>query len=141
MCTWLAHHSSFSECTYLFSISTGVIADDKINCHLAGEIGADMVSKMTNQSFSSLKFKRSERITPLAAMSRSITIESTRIPINTQTLFHRMILTKQSDTKLENCLQYELSPYPLSLFSEEGMRKEQDQSYTKNLCHYLQILI
>ncbi|GBO31702.1 hypothetical protein AVEN_78672-1 [Araneus ventricosus] len=38
-------------------------------------------------------------------------------------LFHRICVAKQSDEDLKMFFTFELSPFPLSLFSEEGMRK------------------
>jgi hypothetical protein len=40
-------------------------------------------------------------------------------PINPETLFQRMCIVKQSNEELQEYLQYELAPYPMSLFSEE----------------------
>jgi hypothetical protein len=52
-------------------------------------------------------------------------------PINPETLFQRMCIVKQSNEELQEYLQYELAPYPMSLFSEEGMRKGTKSSLYK----------
>lgn len=48
------------------------------------------------------------------------------------TLFRRMCIAKQCEDDLELFFTYELAPYPLSLFSEEGMRKG-----TKSSLYYI----
>lgn len=107
----------------IMSISTGVVGDDKINCHLAQEIGTIGVSKIIGENFDSVKFKRKEKVLPLATVSNSIKVNQDIIPINPLMLFQRICVTKQSDGELKEHLKYELTPFPLSLFTEEGMRK------------------
>lgn len=105
------------------SISTGIVSTENINCHLASEIGAKMLRNMVGSNYDSVKFKRKDKVLPLATVSSSITIDKTPVPINPLLLFQRISISKQSDGDLHNCFAYELSPYPLSLFNEEGMRK------------------
>ncbi|GBL81868.1 hypothetical protein AVEN_50472-1 [Araneus ventricosus] len=38
-------------------------------------------------------------------------------------LFHRLCIAKQSDEDLKAFFEFELSPFPISLFTGEGMRK------------------
>ncbi|WP_219822747.1 hypothetical protein, partial [Enterobacter cloacae complex sp. 4DZ3-17B2] len=37
--------------------------------------------------------------------------------------FQRMCITKRSEADIEKYLKYDLSPFPLTLFTEVGMRK------------------
>lgn len=53
----------------------------------------------------------------------AIKIHDQLIPINLTTTFHRITIAKQSDEELEEFLNYELCPHPVSLFDECGMRK------------------
>ena len=43
--------------------------------------------------------------------------------IDPLTLFQRICIAKHSPKDLEDFLKYELAPFPMSLFSEDGMRK------------------
>lgn len=43
--------------------------------------------------------------------------------INPLLLFQRIYIAKKTDDELKEFLQYELAPFPLSMFTEEGMRK------------------
>lgn len=42
-----------------------------------------------------------------------------------------MCIIKQSDEELQEYLEYELAPFPMSLFSEEGMHKGTKSSLFK----------
>lgn len=45
------------------------------------------------------------------------------VVIDPLTIFQRICISKQSEEDLKGYLQYELAPYPLSLFDDSGMRK------------------
>lgn len=59
----------------------------------------------------------------------TIKIRDELIPINSLLLFQRIAIMKQRDEELKTCFKYKMSPYLLSLFFEEGMRK------TKKICY------
>jgi len=120
---WFHEHPPFPETTDLVSLSTGVVADERINCHLSKEMGIESIQRIVGGDFQAVKFKRSERVLPLAIMNSSIQIQDRTVVINPTTLFQRMTIVKRSDEELREFLNYELSPYPLSLFDEHGMRK------------------
>lgn len=120
---WFHEHPPFPETTDLMSLSTGVVADERINCHLSKEMGMKGIQRIVGGDFQAVKFKRSERVQPLAIMNSSIQIQDRAVVINPTTLFQRMTIVKHSDEELREFLRYELSPYPLSLFDEHGMRK------------------
>ncbi|GBM46363.1 hypothetical protein AVEN_65968-1 [Araneus ventricosus] len=54
---------------------------------------------------------------------RTAKIGKEKITVDPLTLFHRICVAKQSDEDLKMFFTFELSPFPLSLFNEEGMRK------------------
>lgn len=120
---WFSQHSPFQIIETLMSISTGVVGDNLINCHLSEEIGNSGLSKIIGLNFESVKFKCKERVLSLAAMNNTIKLGESTVFINTLILFQRMCIAKQSDDELKEYLKIELAPIPLSLFSEEGMRK------------------
>lgn len=47
------------------SISTGVIGDKEINCHLTYEIGIESMSNVIRSNFGQVKFQRKNRVMPL----------------------------------------------------------------------------
>ena len=56
-------------------------------------------------------------------MQTGIKIDDTIISIDPQLIFRIICIAKQSNEELEKFLEFELSPFPLALFNEEGMRK------------------
>ncbi|KAG5886900.1 hypothetical protein JTB14_003801 [Gonioctena quinquepunctata] len=119
---WLAGHNP-PDNKELMSIGTGVIANENIYCHRAYEIGREMMTKIIGADFGSLSFRRKDEVLSLSAVNTSITIDESPVPIDPLLLFQRMCITKNSETDLKKFLAYELAPFPLSLFTEEGMRK------------------
>jgi len=81
------------------------------------------MKKMIGLTYGSVKHKRSNRVLPLGVMTASIKIRYELISVDPLLLFQRISIIKQNDGELKTCFKYELSPYPLSLFSEGGMRK------------------
>ena len=65
--------------------------------------------------------KRSNRVLPLLSIRSSV--KPRKVSIDPLLLFQRICLNKKFDEHLCEYLQYELSPYPLALFTEAGMRK------------------
>jgi hypothetical protein len=128
---WVYQHVPFQETSNLISVTSGVVGDERINCHMAQEVGITSISRIINSGFQSVKFRRNERMQPLAVMSSAVKVGEVKILINPTTLFQRITITKQSDQGQEEYLTYELSPYPMSLFEEDGMRKTSKSSLYK----------
>lgn len=128
---WLSSHFPFSRMEELMSIGTGIIGTEKTNCHMSREVGLLGIKKIIGSNFESVKFKRDSRVITLAIANSSIKIHDNIVPINPETLFQRMCIIKQSDEELQQYLEYELAPFPMSLFSEEGMRKGTKSSLYK----------
>ncbi|KYM96907.1 hypothetical protein ALC62_12417 [Cyphomyrmex costatus] len=120
---WLDAHNPFPEGDNLMSIGTGIIGNELINCHRADEIGSQMMRNIEGKTFSSVSFKRKDKVQPLSIINSSITVESTQISIDPLLLFQRMCITKHSDSDMKNFLAFDLAPFPLPLFTVKGMRK------------------
>lgn len=120
---WFSQHPSFPEMKEIMSISTGIIGNEKINCHMSQELGIASILKIIDCDFDTVKFRRKDKVTPLAVINTGIRIEEDIIPINPLLIFQRMCIAKQSEEEIEEYLTYELAPFPLSLFDEVGMRK------------------
>ncbi|GBM19781.1 hypothetical protein AVEN_208654-1 [Araneus ventricosus] len=58
----------------------------------------------------------------LASVNKSAKIRK-EITVDPLTLFHRICVVKQLDEDFKMFFTFELSPFPLSLFNEEGLRK------------------
>ncbi|CAG9820707.1 unnamed protein product [Phaedon cochleariae] len=128
---WFNQHYPFPKIDNIMSISSGLVGDERVNCCNAQDIGSIGISNIIGKDFDSVKFKRKDRVIPLGAINNSITIEEVAVPIDPLLIFHRMCIAKKTDEELQQYLEYELAPFPLSLFSEEGMRKGTKSSLYK----------
>ncbi|GBM60995.1 hypothetical protein AVEN_264338-1 [Araneus ventricosus] len=120
---WFCKHPPFPEVKGIVSMSTGFIGDEKINCHMSQEIGCIGISKIIGNGFYTVKFKRNDRIKSLSVMNPGIQIEDDIVSINSLLIFQRMCIAKESEKEFEKFFTYELAPFPLSLFNDDGMRK------------------
>lgn len=120
---WFQNHDPFPILDSIVSLGTGVIGGDDINCYKAYDIGVERVEYIIGKRFSDISFSRKKRVLPLSAVSSSVKIYDAVVPIDPTLLYQRISFMKQSAEDLKKYLSYELSPFPLSLFDEIGMRK------------------
>ncbi|GBO36167.1 hypothetical protein AVEN_215108-1 [Araneus ventricosus] len=102
---WFSQHIPFSINDVLMPISSGVVGTADINCHLSHELGCEGISRIVGGNFGNVKFKRKDKVITLASVNNSAKIGKEKITVDPLTLFHRILNS------------------PLSLFSDEGMRK------------------
>lgn len=133
MYEWLQQHLPFPENPSLYSLSTGVVADERVTCHKAKELGVKSMNSIVGGDFGNVKFKRSDRVQPLAVMRSAIKIDNHMVPVNPTTLFQRISVAKHSNEELEDFLSYDLGPYSLSLFDQGCMRKGTKSTLYKGL--------
>ncbi|GBN50866.1 hypothetical protein AVEN_64316-1 [Araneus ventricosus] len=105
------------------SISGGVVGTADVNCHLSHELGCEGISRIVGGNFGNINFKHKDKVITLASVNNSAKIGREKITVNPLTLFHRICVAKQSDEDLKMFFTFELLPFPLSMFNEEGMRK------------------
>ena len=105
-----------------------------VDCDRAEEIGARIQELLNNQTFTACSFKRKNQIKILQSPYSSISVEQDCVAIDLLTLFLGLVILvdRKSDTKIEDCFYYELTPYPLSLFKGGVMRKGKNESMLKN---------
>lgn len=94
-----------------------------INCHNALEVGLSLIDDMIGQNFGTIKMSRKARVQPISKINASVKIDNETISIEPLLLFQRISLVKKSDEELQCYFDYELAPYPLSLFNNTEMRK------------------
>lgn len=94
MMNWFEQHPPFPESSQLISISTGIVGDERINCHLSREVGIQGKDRIVGGDFRSVKFKRNDQVKPLATMKCSIQVRSRTVAIKPTTLFQRMSTAK-----------------------------------------------
>ncbi|GBM43957.1 hypothetical protein AVEN_111761-1 [Araneus ventricosus] len=78
---------------------------------------------MMGKKFESVKFKRKGKVVTFASINCSVKICNISIVVDSHILFHRLCIAKQSDDDLKVFSKFELSPFPILLFTGESMRK------------------
>lgn len=53
----------------------------------------------------------------------SMKVGDNKLSVDPLTLFNRTCIAQQSKDDVQDYLSYELVPFPISLFNEDGMRK------------------
>ncbi|KAJ8385110.1 hypothetical protein AAFF_G00192510 [Aldrovandia affinis] len=118
----------------LVSFSTGFTstADDAVNAERAAKVGREMQIKLDGQSVTStmeVKFK----VQALSSLRKIPKVNEKKIHLNSLQLFNRLIIFAQRDMTVETSLEYELTPFPLSLFSnrDQKMNKVNKAGFSK----------
>ncbi|GBM49351.1 hypothetical protein AVEN_148679-1 [Araneus ventricosus] len=79
---WLKQHSSFNQAEELMSLSSGIVADDKINCDSAEKLGENAVKGIVGKRFAEVALKRKVQVLTLAAMGNTIIIDQDPVVVN-----------------------------------------------------------
>ncbi|KAJ8873375.1 hypothetical protein PR048_027011 [Dryococelus australis] len=125
---WLRIYNPFGRSgEHLLSISSGLVADDSINCDSAHEVGIAAIDRMTrnNWTYTDLQLKHKDKVTSRAEMTKSVLLRGQKVQINPNQLFHRILCQMQcgaDEIYPESCLCYELTSLPPSLFDGHSLR-------------------
>lgn len=122
---YLCLHSPFPETKFLMSLTSGIVGDESVNCYKAYEVGKKAESKVFGKTLKDLKLRRGDRVLSISTMTSAVKIRDTIVPVDPLLLFQRISILKTSESELQEYLKFELSPFPLSMFNEHGMRKTQ----------------
>ena len=121
---WLQSHPPFAgyQPDRLVSISTGVIADQSVNCDDAVQLGAAAASKLTGKPFSEISLHRNDKVKTIVHKS-NVTVKGQKTSMNSSLLFNRITCVLKDKSEMEGFLCYELASPPPSIFSDGVMRK------------------
>ena len=130
---WFDQHENVPGLRSL--LSTGVTADDTINCDSANEIGFRMHEKLNNINVAEAKINRSEQLKSLVFLYNKIKIGTKKeIIIDPTALFSRLIVIVQREDNVSAFVQYELTVEPTALFKDGLMRKPNKTTTEKSAC-------
>ena len=134
---WFEENNPFDKVRdkkLLVSFSTGFTstANDAVNAERAAEVGREMQTKLDGQSVTStmeVKFK----VQALSSLRKIPKVNEKKIHLDSLKLFNRLIIFAQRDMTVEASLAYELTPIPLSLFSnkDQKMNKANKAAFSK----------
>lgn len=116
-------YNPFPVTPKIMSIFSGIVGDDSINSHRAYEVGMKSVESIISKDFETVTFKRKDKVLSLKSINSSIKVNDEAVTINPLLLFQRLCVSIRSINDMKQYLKFELSPFPLSLFTENGLRK------------------
>lgn len=138
MIDWFKLHYPFPQLENIGSLWTGIIGDERINCHNAYTVGLQLMEENNGKTFDKTTFKRSGRVLPLQSISSLIKVrDNVETVVDPLLLFQRISLHKKFSDNLLGLLQYELSPYKMALFEDGSIRKTNKSS----LFHHIENII
>ena len=103
-----------------------------VNAERAAEVGMEMQIKLDGQSVtSSMDVKL--KVKALSSLRKIPTVNEKMIDLDSVKLFNRVIIFAQREMTVETSLQYELTNFPLSLFSnkDQKMNKANKADFSK----------
>lgn len=90
------------------SIYSGIIGDDKINCHKAFEMVMKSVKSVVGENYETVKFTRKNRVLSIKTVQSSIKVNDQSIAIDPLLLFQLLCLNMKSKSDMRNYLKFEL---------------------------------
>ncbi|GBM87392.1 hypothetical protein AVEN_168640-1 [Araneus ventricosus] len=78
----LSKHSPFNQSEELISLSSGIVADDRVNCDSAEELGENAAKGIVGKRFAEVTLKRKVQVFTLAAMENTKLIDTDAVVFN-----------------------------------------------------------
>ncbi|GBL98626.1 hypothetical protein AVEN_19684-1 [Araneus ventricosus] len=79
---WLKQHSPFNQSVELISLSSGIVADGRVNCDSAEELGENAAKGIVGKRFADVTLKRKVQVFTLAAMENTKLIDTDPVVFN-----------------------------------------------------------
>ena len=121
---WFDLHIPFNQHEpNLKSLSSGLIADSKINCDDAEPVGETIQSKRDNMIMEDISIKRKDKVKKFESLLPTTKIGDNNVHINPLILFTRLTALMNSEDNIAVNFRYEHTPEPIALFKDGIMRK------------------
>jgi len=114
----------------LISLCSGITAgvEDAVNCDQADVIGLQIQQKWDGCLYGEITCKKADQIKPMAHLMTACSIGNETVVVDPIHLFHRLIIVGERESNLRQCFEFEMTPYPMSLFKNGVMRKPEKPS-------------
>lgn len=132
---FLEKHNPFPESIHVMSFFSTIVGGSSINCHKAYEVGMRAAKSIIGNTFGSIKFQRKTKVLSLKTVNSSIKVNGEKITINPLLLFQRISLQIKNIDDMRDNLKYELAPFPLALFTDNGFKKNSKSDFYKCFIH------
>lgn len=103
---WITNHYPFLITEKIMSLATGIVGNTKVNCHLAEEVGKQVMEKTLGKNFADVKLQRKDKVLSLGAMHSAIKINDESVVVDLLLLFQRIAIAKKNDEHLASHLEY-----------------------------------
>ncbi|XP_043503861.1 uncharacterized protein LOC122525249 [Polistes fuscatus] len=127
---WFEEHRPFEPRTLLYSLSTGIVGMVTTDCHLAFEKGNKSMESIVGKSVSKVSLSAiTSKVRNLTAAQVQTHVNNDTCMVDSSILFKRIsILFHGDEVQTRKAFEFELSPYPLSLFDEFGLMRKTSKS-------------
>ena len=105
----------------LHSLSTGLtstIGKDAANCEESKKLGKEIHNKLDGETMATATIKRKDQFKSLGSLINTVKIGDSSEIINPTILFTRLTAMAQHEEDVEKYFNYEMSPFPPSLFKD-----------------------
>ena len=141
---WLAQHNPFDiQRPELRSLLSGLTASDGdgVNCDEVEEVGFLLQGKLDNVKYHEASMKRTEKVRTLIHLTTGIKIDQETVHGEPLILFSRLLVRLERFEDTTPYFQYEVTPFPVSLFKHSVMRKPNKSVLGVSLTIYIYIYI
>ena len=130
--------STFNDQHSLHNIVTGEIAHESINSEKYLEIGNHSIDTLIDKDIFNYTFSRSAKVKNMGSKN-VVKLKDEDTGIDPSLLFQRMVILSQGDEiEVNDLIDYELCPYPPSLFGSFAfLRKAEKSQVTKAIVTYV----
>ena len=106
------------------SLSSGLAAkdDDGINCDEAELVGHAIQETLDNLPYTESTISTNKKIKSLIVLTRGVKVNNGVVYVDPMVLFMRLIILAERSEDSATYFNYELTPYPTSLFKDYFMR-------------------
>ena len=125
VCSFFNKHNPFVIHDGLICLTSG-LSDTKndVNCDQAEDIGKLVQENMNDKMYSEVKSKKSDKVKNLQSLYSTVKVYGEKVDINPLALFLRLItvIERQPQIDIKSYFEYELTPFPMSMFKDGLMR-------------------
>ncbi|KAG5876962.1 hypothetical protein JTB14_027861 [Gonioctena quinquepunctata] len=105
---WFSKQPPFRNTDVIMSLSSRLVGDQKVNCHMARGIGKTALINVVGENFQNVKLKQKLKVVTLFSAVRIVDVGNKQVAVDPLTLFHRLCVLKQSDEEMQTFFNYEL---------------------------------
>ena len=110
---------------------TSTIGKDAVNCEESEKLGEEIHKKQDGETMATATIKRKDQFKSLESLINTVKIGDSSEIINPTILFTRLTAMAQREEDVEKNFNYEMSPFPPSIFKDDLIKKPDKPSLRK----------